>query len=115
MFRGAGDRPLEPKALRMCRGLLGALQCPRWGAVCLCCKVKLHIPRLRQLMAPTKLLAPTDDLVFVCFSDAAWAARHDSEIVACHTRVLNGEESEFVVVDWKSFSLAQSVAQKLAL
>ena len=51
MFRGAGDRPLEPKALRMCRGLLGALQCPRWGAVCHSYKVKLHIPRLRQLMA----------------------------------------------------------------
>ena len=56
-----------------------------------------------------KCVAPTHDLLFVCFSNAAWAARHDSGsqggymIVACRPRVLNGGESECVVVDWKSF------------
>ena len=56
-------------------------------------------------------MAAIDELVFVCFSDAACAVRHDSGgqngvlTVACHLRVWNGEESDNVVDDWKSSRL----------
>ena len=58
--------------------------------------------------------APTDDLVFVCFSDAAWAVRHESGsqgghlTVACRLCVLNGAGS-----DWESFRLP-TVSQLLS-
>ena len=33
-------------------------------------------------------------------------------IIACHARVLTGEQSNCVVVDWKSFLLASSVTKQ---
>ena len=55
------------------------------------------------MVSKYKRVAPIDDLVFECFSDANEAGRHDSGsqsgylITACHLCVLNGEESDYKV------------------
>ena len=58
-------------------------------------------------------MALLDGLVFVCFSVATLAVRHGSErqggyfIFACDLRVLHGEESDYFVVEWKTFRLSR--------
>eukprot|EP00959_Pyramimonas_sp_CCMP1952_P248138 5187036-Pyramimonas_sp.AAC.1 len=117
------DRPLTPKDIRQLRGLLGALQwpssqvCPHTSA-----SVSTHQGRLPTATVATarqvnnaqrfykqnagvglkmKKIGKVNDIVLAAMRDVAWGVRQDgssqggSVIMACHSKVLDGENSDF--------------------
>eukprot|EP00959_Pyramimonas_sp_CCMP1952_P123179 2575125-Pyramimonas_sp.AAC.1 len=60
-----------------------------------------------------KKIVKVSDIVLVAMTDAAWVVRQDGScqgeyvIMACHSKVLDGEDSDFGAVDRKSFKLTR--------
>ena len=66
-----------------------------------------------------KKIGQVDDIVFVAMTDAAWGVRADGSsqggyvILACHKKILDGYESDFSVIDWRSFKLLRMASSSL--
>ncbi|CAK0820802.1 unnamed protein product [Prorocentrum cordatum] len=66
-----------------------------------------------------KKIGQVCDIVFVAMTDAAWGVRLGGSsqggyvVLACHKKIFDGHESDFSVIDWKSFKLLRMARSSL--
>ena len=137
------DDRLLPGEVSKMRGLIGALQwpagqgCPQLSAsVSLLAGdvTKASIKSIQELnktlrfakqaadvdMKMTKVYDGLGDLCLVCFSDAAYGARHDGAsqggyiIVVTSRKILSGEAVRYNIVGWRSYKLTRVCRSSLS-
>ena len=130
------DSPVSAKEISSLRGL-GGLQwpstqtCPHMSAsISLLCgeTSKATIGTLRQANKTLKFakensdvsltfpkLCKPEDAVMIAMSDASWGVRKDLQsqggylVLLSHPKVLRGEESEYIILDWRSYRLPRVI------
>ena len=137
------DDQLLPGEVSKMRGLIGALQWPAGqGCPQLSASISLiagdvtkgTIKSIQDLnktlrfakqssdvhLNMTKVIDGTDDLCFICFSDAAFGARSDGAsqggyiIVMTSRQILNGKACRYNIVGWRSFKLTRVCRSSLS-